>query len=398
MNETIIRMRGLTKRYGKKTAVDGLSLDIRKGEIFGLLGPNGAGKTTTTMMLTGLTEPSEGTAEICGLDCVRQSMEVRRVVGYLPDNLGFYNDLTGRENLRFTAELNDLSHEETEELIDRLLLRTGLSEAGDQRVGTYSSGMRQRLGIADVLIKDPQVIIMTAADDKDANSLQDKTGIPVVVVPGSDTTLDDNAYETIRIMGEVYGKEERAEELTAYLDSVKEDLEARTASIPDADKPTVYVGGVSFKGHHGFEGTEAGYGPFVLIHANNLADSTGQTGAFDIDTEQVLAWDPDVIFLDFNGMALINEDYAKDPDYYQGLTAVREGRVYSQISFRSSASNLETALADAYYAATVLYPEEFADVDPVEKAGEIFTSLLGANPYEDLKEAGYEFRPIQIGE
>ena len=160
MNETIIRMRGLTKRYGKKTAVDGLSLDIRKGEIFGLLGPNGAGKTTTTMMLTGLTEPSEGTAEICGLDCVRQSMEVRRVVGYLPDNLGFYNDLTGRENLRFTAELNDLSHEETEELIDRLLLRTGLSEAGDQRVGTYSRGMRQRLGIADVLIKDPQVIIM----------------------------------------------------------------------------------------------------------------------------------------------------------------------------------------------------------------------------------------------
>ena len=248
-----------------------------------------------------------------------------------------------------------------------------------------------------IIAADPQVIIMTAADDKDANSLQDKTGIPVVVVPGSDTTLDDNAYETIRIMGEVYGKEERAEELTAYLDSVKEDLEARTASIPDADKPTVYVGGVSFKGHHGFEGTEAGYGPFVLIHANNLADSTGQTGAFDIDTEQVLAWDPDVIFLDFNGMALINEDYAKDPDYYQGLTAVREGRVYSQISFRSSASNLETALADAYYAATVLYPEEFADVDPVEKAGEIFTALLGANPYEDLKEAGYEFRPIQIG-
>ena len=249
-----------------------------------------------------------------------------------------------------------------------------------------------------IITADPDVIIMTASDDKDANSLQDKTGIPVVVVPGSDTTLDKGAYETIRIMGEVYGKEERAEELTAYLDSVKADLEERTASVADADKPTVYVGGVSFKGHHGFEGTEAGYGPFVLIHANNLADTTGQTGAFDIDTEQVLAWDPDVIFLDFNGMSLINEDYAKNPDYYQGLTAVREGRVYSQISFRSSASNLETALADAYYAATTPYPEQFADIDPVEKAGEIFTTLLSANPYEDLKEAGYEFRPIQIGE
>lgn len=249
-----------------------------------------------------------------------------------------------------------------------------------------------------IISANPDVIIMTAAESKDADDLQDKTGIPVVVVPGSDTTLDDNAYETIRLMGEVYGKEDRAEELTNYLDSVKADLETRTADIPDADKPTVYVGGVSFKGHHGFEGTEANYGPFVLIHANNLADTTGQSGAFDIDTEQVLAWDPDVIFLDFNGMALINEDYAKNPDFYQGLTAVREGRVYSQISFRSSASNLETALADAYYAATILYPEQFADIDPVEKAGEIFTALLGTNPYEDLKEAGYEFRPIQLGE
>ena len=249
-----------------------------------------------------------------------------------------------------------------------------------------------------IISANPDVIIMSAAESKDADDLQDKTGIPVVVVPGSDTTLDDNAYETIRLMGEVYGKEDRAEELTNYLDSVKADLETRTADIPDADKPTVYVGGVSFKGHHGFEGTEANYGPFVLIHANNLADTTGQSGAFDIDTEQVLAWDPDVIFLDFNGMALINEDYAKNPDFYQRLTAVREGPVYSQISFRSSASNLETALADAYYAATILYPEQFADIDPVEKAGEIFTALLGTNPYEDLKEAGYEFRPIQLGE
>ena len=249
-----------------------------------------------------------------------------------------------------------------------------------------------------IIAADPDVIILAGNDGQDADDLQNKTGIPVVVVPGSDTTLDDNAYETIRLMGEVYGKEDRAEELTNYLNSVKDDLEQRTAGIPEEDKPSVYVGGVSFKGHHGFEGTEANYGPFVLIHANNLADTTGQSGAFDIDLEQVLAWDPDVIFLDFNGMSLINEDYAKNPDFYQGFTAVQEGRVYSQISFRSSASNLETALADAYYAATILYPEQFADVDPVEKAGEIFTALLGTNPYEDLKEAGYEFRPIQLGE
>jgi iron complex transport system substrate-binding protein len=239
---------------------------------------------------------------------------------------------------------------------------------------------------------------MSAYASVEADDLQAKTGTPVVVVPGSDTTLDTGAYETIRIMGQLYGMESRATELTNYLKGIQKDLDDRTKDIPDSEKPSVYVAGVSFKGAHGFEGTEAGYGPFALIHANNLADTTGKTGAFDIDLEQVLSWDPDIIFLDFNGMKLINEDYAKNPDYYHSLTAVQEGKVYSQISFRSSASNLETALADAYYAACVMYPEQFKDVDPVAKAGEIFEKLLGTNPYEDLKEAGYEFRPIKIGE
>ena len=250
----------------------------------------------------------------------------------------------------------------------------------------------------EIIAVAPQVIVMSKSANADADELQAQTGTPVVVIPGSDTTLDDNAYETIRILGELYGMKRRADELTAYLKGIQADLDGRTKDIPDSDKPTVYVAGVSFRGAHGFEGTEAGYGPFELIHANNLADTTGQTGAFDIDLEQVLAWDPNIIFLDFNGMDLIREDYFKNSDYYHALTAVQEGKVYSQISFRSFASNLETALADAYYAACILYPEQFADIDPVAKAGEIFEMLLGANPYEDLKEAGYAFRPIKIGE
>ncbi len=244
----------------------------------------------------------------------------------------------------------------------------------------------------------PDVIVMSKSASADADDLQAKTGTPVVVVPGSDTTLDKDCFETIRIMGELYGMESRATELTGYLQSIQKDLADRTKDIPDGDKPSVYVGGVSFKGHHGFEGTEAGYGPFALIGAKNLADTTGQTGAFNIDLEQVLSWDPDIIFLDFNGMQLIKEDYTKNPGYYNALTAVQGGKVYSQISFRSNASNLETALADAYYAASVIYPEQFKDIDPIAKAGEIFEKLLGVNPYEDLKEAGYAFRPIKIGE
>lgn len=250
----------------------------------------------------------------------------------------------------------------------------------------------------EIIQVDPQVIVMSLSASVDPDDLSAQTGTPVVVVPGSDTTLDDKAYETIRILGELFQLEQRAAELTQYLKEVQADLDQRTANIPEEEKPTVYVGGVSFKGHHGFEGTEAHYGPFQLIHANNLADTTEQTGAFNIDLEKVLQWDPQIIFLDFNGMGLINEDYAKNPDFYNALTAVREGKVYSQISFRSSASNLETALADAYYAGTVMFPEAFADVDMQSKAGEIYEMLLGSNPYEDLKEAGYEFRPITIGE
>ena len=161
MKDTIIiRTEDLTKAYGTKTAVNHLGLEIRRGEIFGLLGPNGAGKTTTILMLLGLTEPTQGRALIDGFDCTRQSMQVKRITGYLPDNVGFYGDMTGRENLRFTARLNGIPEKDMDPLINDLLERVGMSYAADQKTGTYSKGMRQRLGIADILIKDPEVIIM----------------------------------------------------------------------------------------------------------------------------------------------------------------------------------------------------------------------------------------------
>ena len=158
--ENIIQTSHLTKRYGAKIAVNDLNLSIRKGEVFGLLEPNGAGKTTTILMLLGLTEPTAGRATIAGCDCTRNPLEVKSIVGYLPDNVGFYTDMTGRQNLRFTGRLNGLGGQELEDRIDALLERVGMTEAADKKTGTYSKGMRQRLGIADVLIKDPQVIIM----------------------------------------------------------------------------------------------------------------------------------------------------------------------------------------------------------------------------------------------
>ena len=156
----IIRTKDLTKAYGSKVAVNHLNLNIKKGEVFGLLGPNGAGKTTTILMLLGLTEPTLGSAMIDRHDCTRDSLQVKRITGYLPDNVGFYGDMTGRENLRFTARLNGVPEKEIDGRIETLLERVGMTYAGDQKTGTYSKGMRQRLGIADVLMKDPEVIIM----------------------------------------------------------------------------------------------------------------------------------------------------------------------------------------------------------------------------------------------
>lgn len=160
MAKAIIETNGLTKRYGSFTAVDSLTLNVEKGEVFGLLGPNGAGKTTTTLMLLGLTEPSAGSASIKGVDCTRNPLEVKRFVGYLPDNMGFYPDMTGRENLRMTGRMNGLNAERLEKRIDELLERVGMSYAADKKTGAYSKGMKQRLGIADILMKDPDVLIM----------------------------------------------------------------------------------------------------------------------------------------------------------------------------------------------------------------------------------------------
>ena len=156
----VIKTQGLTKKYKDLTAVNRLDLEIYEGEIFGLLGPNGAGKTTTILMLLGLTEPTEGFAEINGLDTTKETLKVKRTVGYLPDHVGFYEDMTGRENLRFTGRLNGIDEKELEGRINDLLERVKLSKFSDKKVGTYSRGMKQRLGIADTLMKDPKIIIL----------------------------------------------------------------------------------------------------------------------------------------------------------------------------------------------------------------------------------------------
>ncbi len=160
MSEPVITARGLTKRYGEAVVVDSLDFDILKGETFGLLGPNGAGKTTTILMMLGLTEVSAGAVTVAGRDPVRQPLEVKRRVGYLPDLVGFYDHMTAVENLTYTARLMGHGRDVRETRIGDALARVRLSDVGHKTVATFSRGMRQRLGLAELIMKRAEIAIL----------------------------------------------------------------------------------------------------------------------------------------------------------------------------------------------------------------------------------------------
>jgi len=237
-----------------------------------------------------------------------------------------------------------------------------------------------------LLAAAPDVIFVNQiADAQGADRLQEATGIPVVVVSyGSLGTLDEPFFRSIELIGEVIGTSGRAAEVVTYVRDTLSDLAARTAGVPDAAKATAYVGALGFKGARGIESTQPKYLPLAAIGAINVAGSVEQTSAVMIDREQLVAWDPDHIFLDLGGLALVREDVQADRGFYEGLTAVREGRVYAQLPFNNYSTNVEVALADAYYAGTVLFPELFADVDPAAKADEIASALVGEPVYDRL--------------
>jgi ABC-2 type transport system ATP-binding protein len=160
MSENVIEATGLTRRYGDASAVEDISFSVGRGEIFGLLGPNGAGKTTTILMMLGLTEVSAGQVRVLGRDPQREPLAVKRRVGYLPDAVGFYDNLTARENLVYTARLIGLDPAERQQRIDDALARVRLSDVADKRVATFSRGMRQRLGLAEIIMKQAEIAIL----------------------------------------------------------------------------------------------------------------------------------------------------------------------------------------------------------------------------------------------
>jgi len=253
-------------------------------------------------------------------------------------------------------------------------------------------------GVVDaekLLSINPDILFMAGYSDtaiQSANEIQEKTGIPVVLFYAGDyVTNGDKVASSLRMIGKILHVDKRAEDVIQYFADVRTDLETRTAGIPDAEKPSVYVGGIAYSGAHGLDGTDPTYYPFTVLHAMNVAsviNATTSTGYAAISKEQILGWDPDIIFVDLGTMNAAGGgaiyELQTDPSYHE-LTAVKTGEVYAVNPHTSMGTNHETSMANAYYIGTVLYPKLFADINPAEKANEIYTFVDGAPVYEQLK-------------
>lgn len=246
-------------------------------------------------------------------------------------------------------------------------------------------------------IMQVQPDVVFASVDKDtADSLQERTGIPVVCLTLSDIVFDQVFYDNVELVGGILGKQDRAADIVTYMKDTQKDLEDRISGIADSDAKTGYAAGISYRGGHGFAGTEAGFAPFSEAGVRNIADVDGAAGCFDIDLEEVASAQPDYIFIESGNISLVKEDYDANPDYFASLDAVQNENVYSLIAYRFYATNIELALANCYQVGAVVYPDQFAGIDPTEKLDEITEFFLGEKLSDDLAQDGCEFKQIDI--
>ena len=273
-------------------------------------------------------------------------------------------------------------------------------------------------GYAEAIIQAQPDVIIAGFNEDAADELQAQTGIPVVSVRyRTQGFIDEGFHRAMRVFAEVVGAQERCEQVLAYVDACKADLNDRTKDIPDADKLRAYTGAVTFNGRHGFAFTYVNFPAFTAVNALNVADvlleeRTGEAAAeaaasgkayigndgFEVDLEQIIAWDPDIIFLDPGNMDLVNDEYANNPGFFDSLRAVQEGQVYTMPSTNAAGPNVTYLLINAYYAGLTLYPEQFSDIRLEDKAAEIMEMMLGENFFDQMVEGGLYYGTITIGE
>lgn len=279
-------------------------------------------------------------------------------------------------------------------------------------------GSGENNGYAEAIILVQPDVIIAGFNEDACEELEAQTGIPVVSVRyRTQGFIDEGFHRAMRVFAEVVGAQQRCEEVLAYVDACKAELKARTENISEEEKLKAYTGAVTFNGRHGFAFTYVNFPPFTAVNANNVADvflkeRTGEAAAqaaasgkayigndgFEVDLEQILAWDPDIVFLDPGNMDLVNDEYANNPGFFDSLRAVQEGQVFTMPSTNAAGPNVTYLLINAYYAGLTLYPEQFSDITLEEKAGEIMELMLGENFFDKMAEGGLYYGRIAIGE
>ncbi len=263
-------------------------------------------------------------------------------------------------------------------------------------VGTDAAGATDYYP-EEIIAVNPDIILCTYTAEL-ADEIQTKTGTPVIAVSYG-TLFSEDFNEALRILADACGVEDRADEVITYISDCLDDLANRTAGISDEDKPTVLGAAATFKGLHGIDGVYTNYAVFKAIAANDVTAGLSSTmGALLIDKEQILEWDPQYIFFDSGGVGLVRTDYNENPEFYSHLTAMQEGNLYQYPSSTSYYSNNEIPIVNAYYVASLLYPEQFSDIDFEDKANEIFAFFLGVDDYLSVLEAsGHGYGNVTLG-
>ena len=253
-----------------------------------------------------------------------------------------------------------------------------------------------------IAAQNPDVVFITDQTKADLDALQSQIDTPVIGIAygGVDTVeTRQTFYDSLTLMGKILHNDNRATEVINYAQGIIDDFTIRTANIADTDKPTVYVGGLSSRGAHGFTSTSASYAPFTLTGTKNvitLEMTKNSTQVVNVDVEALPSLNPDVVFVDYAGYALCQADVQNHMDVYGQLDAISNDRTYGVLSYNNYALNFDVALADTYYVGSVLYPDQFSDINPQQKADEIFTFLCGAPLYDQIISNYGPFAPVDL--
>ena len=264
-----------------------------------------------------------------------------------------------------------------------------------EKLPVVGEGLQKPVNAETIIVLRPDLLLTTDADRAQADRLSQITGVPVLALDygGMGTLKPERVKETFRLLGVVLQREQRANRLIKELDSQQRQLEQRLSGVRSVP---VYIGAVSQRGAHGITSTDADYYPLEVSKAQNLAKRLGKAGHAYIDKEQLLVWNPPVMLVDAGGAALVLQDFARTPAFYQRLAAVRNKQLYRMLPYNYYHTNLELALANSWYAAKVLHPKQFTDIDPARKTDELCRLFAGIPCYEQLRREFGGYGPVQL--